>query len=110
MSERPSKSRGATGLLGAHIGRCADRQPGLGQLVAATRAERPGDPEVGHQRVPSREEDVFRLDVAVDDAVLVRVVERVRRLAGDAERVVQGQLRFPIQPVPKTSLPRRTAW
>ena len=48
--------------------------PGLGELVAPGLAHRPGDAEVGHQGVAVLEQDVLRLDVAVDDAVLVGVV------------------------------------
>ena len=65
-------------------------------------ADRAGDAEVRHQRVIATQQDVFRLDVAMDDAVLVRVLERVRRLAGDAKRVIQRQLLLPIEPVPET--------
>ena len=45
------------------------------------------------------EEDVFRLDVAVDDAVAVRVVERVGDLGGDPQRVLDRELLLAIQPV-----------
>ena len=45
------------------------------------------------------EQDVLGLDVAVDDLVPVGVVERVGHFAGDAEGVVERQLRFPPQPL-----------
>ena len=41
---------------------------------------------------PPREQDVLRLDVAVDDPVLVGVVQRVGDLAGDAERLGEREL------------------
>ena len=51
--------------------------------------------------MPAEEQDVLRLDVAVDDAALVRVLERFGRLAGDAERVVQRELLLAVEPVPE---------
>ncbi len=43
------------------------------------------------------EENVLRLDVAVDDAQSVRRTQRVGHLARDAERVFEGKLPFPLQ-------------
>ena len=42
------------------------------------------DAEVRHQRVAALEQDVLRLDIAVDHTVPVRVAQRVRHLARDA--------------------------
>ena len=39
------------------------------------------DPEVGDRGGASREEDVIRFDIAVDDAVRVRVLESARHIA-----------------------------
>ena len=67
--------------------------PGLGEPLVVRR-QRPGDAEVGHQRVAVlREQHVLRLDVAVDDAVLVGVLQRSAASRGDPERVVHRQLR-----------------
>jgi hypothetical protein len=60
----------------------------------ASAADGARDPEVGDERVPAREEDVLRLDVAVHHAALVRVRERVGDLARDAERLRQRELRL----------------
>jgi hypothetical protein len=49
--------------------------------------------------VPSREQDVLGLDVAVDHVVAVRIGERVGNLPADLERVIDRQLLLPIQPV-----------
>ena len=46
------------------------------------------DAEVGDERLAVMQENVLGLDVAVDDAVAVRVVERARDFGRDAHRVV----------------------
>ena len=58
---------------------------------------------------PSLEQDVLGLEVAVDDAVLVRVVERARHADRDAHRFVDRQLLLAVEPVRAASRPRRTA-
>ena len=47
------------------------------------------------------EEDVFRLDVAVDDAVAVRVVECVGGLTRQANRVLDRKLPFALEAMPQ---------
>ena len=69
-------------LLRAHVVRRADGHAGLGQLLAAGLAHRPRDAEVGDQRVAAEQQDVLRLDVAVDDAALVGVLRAPRRPRG----------------------------
>ena len=69
-------------LLGRHVGRRAERHPGLRHPAAAGLVHREGDAEVGHQRRPVLQQDVLRLDVAVHHAVAVGVVERGRRPRG----------------------------
>ena len=61
-------------------------------VPAASSWFRAGDAEVGDQRVPVLvEQDVLGLDVAVHDAVRMRVVQRVGDLAYDPERVATGR-------------------
>ena len=46
-----------------------------------------GDAEVGDDRRAAGEQHVVRLDVAMDDAALVRVRQRLRDVAQDADRL-----------------------
>ncbi len=67
-------------LLGAHVVRRAERHAGLGHPAPAGLAGRERDAEVGDQRLAVVQQDVLGLDVAVDHAVAVGVVERRRPL------------------------------
>ena len=97
---------GAGRLLRRHVGERADDLAGGGQRRSVV--ER-GDPEVGEQRAlrepaldaaraDRADEDVVGLDVAVDDAGLVGVLERGAELGADvgevavAERLGRGEL------------------
>ena len=77
----------AGSLLGAHVGRRAEHQPGIGELVAAGRDDRPGNPEVGDDRLSVGQEDVFGLDVSMHDTLSVRVIESLRHLARNPKGV-----------------------
>ena len=55
------------------------------------------------------QQDVFGLDIAVDDAVAVGVVEGAGDFAGGADGGVQGELLFATQPIAERLPPRRTA-
>ena len=66
-------------LLGAHVVRRAERHAGLGHPAPAGLAGRERDAEVGDQGLAVVQQDVLGLDVAVDHAVAVGVVERARR-------------------------------
>ena len=57
--------------------------------------QRLGDAEVRDRRPTLGEQDVLRLDVAVYDAVLVRVRERARHVAQRAHHLGHGQLARP---------------
>ena len=75
--------RGAARLLGREVLRRTHDRPGLGHLARACA----GDPEVGdlHPAL-AVDEHVVRLDVPVDDPVLVRVPERGEDLARVRDR------------------------
>ena len=86
-------------LLGAHVVRSAQREPGLGHASAAGRADRECDPEVGDHRLTRLDQDVLGLDVAVDDAPVVRELQRRRDRLRDAERIRHGELLLAVDPL-----------
>jgi hypothetical protein len=80
--------RCATRLLGREVLRGPDDRAGLGHL-ARPRAR---DPEVRHlQAAVGVDENVVRLDVAVDDALSVREADGAEDLAGVGDRALDGQ-------------------
>ena len=85
-------------LLGRHVGRRAERHPGLRHAVAAGLLHGEGDAEVGDQGGAVLEQDVLRLDVAMDDALAVGVVERGGDLPREPERLVHRELPLAGQP------------
>ncbi len=82
---RPAVDGLAHELLGRHVARGAEHHAGLGEV----RGLEPRNAEIGDLRgAVGEDDDVGRLDVAVDHAVLVRVLERLEQLAHDAHDVV----------------------
>ena len=84
-------------LLGAHVVRRAEAEAGLGHAAAGRCAHGERDAEVGDHRAAVVEQDVLGLDVAVDDAVAVRVVQGVGDIAGDADGLVHTELRLAVE-------------
>ena len=77
-------------LLGRDV--VAGSEHGAGRGLLRGRLHRARDPEVGHLRLAlAVQEDVLRLDVAVDEPVLVREREAARDLDRELERTVDGQ-------------------
>ena len=68
ISRSPSPAR-------AHVVRRAERHAGLGHAGAARLAGGERDAEVGDERAAVVQQDVLRLDVAVDHAVPMGVVQ-----------------------------------
>ena len=73
--------RSPAALLGAHVRRRAGPERGLAPGGRPGRVERAGDAEIGDDRLAVLEQDVLGLDVPVDDAAAVGVVERAGDLA-----------------------------
>ena len=79
-------------LLGRDVVGCAEHAPGDGQAFLGQRA---GDAEVGDLRAAFlADQDVLRLDVAMDDLPLVRGAKRTRDLDRVGDRL--GDLEWPL--------------
>ncbi|CAN5760520.1 hypothetical protein BH23GEM3_BH23GEM3_00470 [soil metagenome] len=88
-------------LLGRHVVRRAQRQARLRPPAAGRRAHRQRDAEVRDERVTVPQEDVFGLDVPVDDTLVVRVLQRVRYFGGNGHRLVNAELLLAIELLPE---------
>ena len=93
-------------LLGTHVRRGADGQSRIGKLLAGKRVSgrfRQGarQTEVRDQRVIAREQDVARLDVAVQNALCVCLVQRVGHLEGEPDRYIDRELNLSPEAVAK---------
>ena len=84
-------------LLGAHVRRRADGHARACQPLPSSHAHRARDAEIGHERATVGEQDVLRLDVAMDDALRVRVRQRLGDLLRQVERFVDRQLLLAIE-------------
>ena len=86
-------------LLGAHVLRRADDESRAGDARRLRGARGERDAEVGDHRLALVDEDVLRLDVAMDDVARVRVVERRRDLPRDGDGVVDREIALAVEPV-----------
>ena len=93
-------------LLGGHVVRGSHDRPGarlVADLLIGQRQFREAEvehlDEVAARAAVVAQEDVLGLEVAVDDPLLVRRVERVRDLAGDGKRGRGVQPVFAPQPI-----------
>src|SRR5688500_20306223 len=84
-------------LLWRHVLRRAERHPGLGHPAASRLLHGECNAEAREQRAAVAKEDVFGLDVAMDDAVAMRVREGVGGITGNADGIADGQLPLAIE-------------
>jgi hypothetical protein len=97
MSERPISRR----LLGAHVLRRAEGEPGLRHPRAGGLGHGERDAEVGDYRLAGVDEDVLRLEVAVDDTARVRVAEGRRDATRDPHGLVHRELLLALDAIPE---------
>ena len=106
MSDRLVISFSAVACSGLMYRGVPSVSPDLGHPPAVgRRADGERDPEIGDERTPAAQQDVLRLDVPMDDAVLVGVAQRIRHFARDANGFVDRQLTLARQPVAQRSRP-----
>ena len=78
-------------LLGSHVLRCPEGNAELGERVVGVRGARGGDrfadAEIGDRRAVAGKKNVVGLDVAVDNALVVRELERAGDVAEDVHDV-----------------------
>jgi hypothetical protein len=91
-------------LLRTHVFWRAQRQPCLGDAIAPGRGDRQRDPEIRHHRLAFLQQDIARLDIAVNHVAAVRVLQRRRHLRSDFDGLVHGQL-----PLDRESIAERLA-
>jgi hypothetical protein len=77
--------------------RRAEGEARLRHPPARRRTHGKGDPEIGHHGAAVVQQDVLGLDVPVDHALPMGVIQRVRHVAGDPDGLVDAELRFAIE-------------
>ena len=88
-------------LLRRHVVRRAQRQTRLREPPTGRGAHRQRNAEVRDIRATVTQENVFRLDVPVNDTLVVRVLQRVRYLGGDIQCLVDAELLLAIELLPE---------
>ena len=63
------------GLLRAHVGQSSNSHAGSGQPLRPGSADRLSNAEIGEHGLASLEQNVLRLDVSMNDALLVGVAQ-----------------------------------
>ena len=76
-------------------------QTGFCHPPTGGRTDRQGNPEIRHHGSAVVEQDIFGLDVAMNDVVAMRVVQRVGHFSRDPDGLVDAELRFPVQLLPQ---------
>src|SRR5207247_4134606 len=88
-------------LFRAHVLRRAEGQARFREPRASGGGEGERDAEVRHYGLAVLEQDVLRLDVAVDHAVAMRVIERTGDATGQSEPFLARQVLLSLQAVPR---------
>src|SRR4051812_21399763 len=94
----------AEGLFGRHVPDGAERHAGAGEPRVrgfSRQRERRRDAEIREDRVSILQQDVLGLDVAMDDALIVRVREGIGDLAQYADGLLDRHQPFPVHPLAK---------
>lgn len=86
-------------LLGTHVRGRAKCDSSVREILAARFNDGACDAEIGDDRVSTLEEDVFGLDVAMQDSTRMRMHERVRHFPCDSKCLVHVELRLPAKPI-----------
>ena len=79
---------------GEHLGGHEPRRADPDGALLLDLVEQAGDPEVDEHDAVLAQDQVLGLDVAVDDLLVVHVLERLARLARVLDRLVQGKARL----------------
>jgi len=92
------------GLFRAHVCGSAHGKAAIGDVdvISACGPHGGCHPEVGHHRLAFLQQDVLRLDVAMDDVMPVGVAECSAHGPGNSEGGIDRQLTLALQPVPQT--------
>ncbi len=86
-------------LLRRHVERRAEAHAGFGHPGTAGAADRERNAEVRHQGLSVVEQDILRLDVAMDHAMAVGIVECARHLRCNPDGIGDGELGLAGEPV-----------
>ena len=95
-------------LLGRHVGKRPERRPALGQAAGAQVARRAEVGEPGVARFV--EEDVLRLEVAVDEPRRVAALEVLREVADESDASRQGSLPCVLEPSAERAAREKSPW
>ena len=87
---------GRDGPAGEHLGRHEARRADRDRALLLLAAERAGHAEVDEDHALVAEDHVRRLDVAVDDLLVVDVLQGLAAVAGELDAVADGQPRIAV--------------
>ena len=97
----PIQGSGPRGLLGTHVADGAHHQTRGRQAILRVPVHDIRDSEVGDHRLTVLQQHVLGLHVPMDQTLTVSVVESLRRLGHDSDRIGHGQRAFPLESIPQ---------